>query len=219
MLGQTHRPAAIPPGAQVETLRRADAKANRITPDSIVTVINRGRVVLERKWDGEDYALRPFTHNGGTEDAPYLMSMPYAPAAHFQHHCPVAGTRDPNSPDLRAESWLGILDLDPPEACIPFTVEQCHDFGQAIEAIERSPDEPVKVVEMKDVNKSRAGAANMGNSRRPEFTQDIARAHMQPPDAVSEEIRQEAAEGEAVDPELAGAGAGGGGRKGSRKGH
>lgn len=207
MLGTTHRPATLPAGAQVEALRRADEKANRLTPESIVTVINRGVQTLTCKWDAEDYRLKPYTHNGGTAAAPYLMTMPLGAALHFQHHSPVPGTRDPNSNTLAAVSFLGILDVDPPEGCEPFTVEDCALFGQAIEAIERTEGEGVTVVDMKRNAKLRSGQGGLGNSpRRPQTTTGeendreadaLAREHMQPPDHVSDEIASETAEFEA----------------------
>lgn len=213
MLGTTHHPPKLPAGAKVEALRRQDEKANRLTPESIVTVINRGREILTRKWDAEDYPLRPYTHAGGTADAPYLMTMPYGAALHFQRHCPVPGTRDPNSSTLDAVSFLGILDTDPDDACTPFTDEECQRFGQAIEAIERTDGEQTKVVDVRKSAKTRVGQGALGNApRRNQFTSgdeadraadEIARASMQPPDGVSEEIQSEIAEGEAEEAKTA----------------
>lgn len=206
MLGTQHKPPRIPAGAQVEALRREDEKANRLTPTSLVTVINRGREALVRKWDAEDYTMRSYTHNGGTVDAPYLMQMPYGAALHFQHHCPIPGTRDPNSNTLAAESFLGILDTDPPEMCEPLTDEQCASFGQSIEAIERTAGEQTKVVDVKKNARTRAGIGGLGNQpRRPQTTTGeeadreadrIAREAMKSPDGVSDEIRADAEEGE-----------------------
>lgn len=207
MLGSVHTAPTVPPGATVEPLRRGDAKANRLTPDSIVIVINRGRQTLTRKWDGNDYDLHPFTHDGHSEDRPYLMQMPYGAALHFQFHCPIPGTRDPNSDTLAAESFLGILDTDASEFCAPMTVEECQRIGQAIEAIERTAADTT-VVDVKGVTKKRIGAAMLGNApRRPVTTtgedadreaDEIARAAMRAPEGVSEEIQSEAAEGEEV---------------------
>lgn len=221
MIGTTHRPAAIPRNAQVEALRRKDDKANKLGPESIVTVINRGRESFERKFDGEDYLLKPYTHNGGTDDAPFLMQMPFGAAMHFQKHCPVPGTRDPNSNTLAAESFLGILDTDEPELCRPFTEDECRQFGQAIEAIERLDTDATKVIDVRQAAKRRSGQGGLGNntSHKPQFTTGedadrqadaIARHAMQAPDGVSDEIASEAAEGEA---ELATSGGGGRSRR------
>jgi hypothetical protein len=141
MLGTMHKPPKIPRARRSKPCDAKDEKANKLTPTSLVTVINRGRELLVRKWDAEDYPLRSYTHNGGTADAPYLMQMPYGAALHFQRHCPIPGTRDPNSNTLAAESFLGILDTDPEEFCAPLTDEQCAAYGQAIEAIERTDGE------------------------------------------------------------------------------
>ena len=200
MLGAQHRTVALPKGSQVETLRRSDAKANRIMPDTIVTVINRGVATLVRKWDGMDFAILPYTHKGGTKAAPFLLAMPYAGALHFQHHCPVPGTRDAESPDFAAISFLGILDTDPPENCEPFTQAQCKKFGQAIEALQRPEGDDAKPVKMKGQS-SRVGQGGRGNSvgRKPQFTKDVAREHLQPPGGVSDEIRGDEAEGAAAE--------------------
>lgn len=208
MFGSTHRPATIPPGAQVALLRRQDEKANKIGPDTLVTVINRGREPLVRKWDGEDYVLPPFTADGGTDTTPTLRQMPYAAALHFQKHCPIPGTRDPLSNTLAAESFLGILDTDAPELCVPMTEDECQRAGQAIEAIERPAHEPTQVVEMKEVSTRKIGQAGLGTQTgaRVDFDRTVAAEHMRPPEGVSDEIRSEAAAGEAEEAELAGVG-------------
>lgn len=172
MLGTTHRPARIPAGAKVELLRKPDSKANRLTPDSLVTVINRGREMLVCKWDGEDYHLQPYTHDGGTADQPHLIQMPYGAALLFQQHCPVPGTRDPYSPTFAAVSFLGILDTESADMCVPFTDEECRKFGQTVEAIERSDEEQrgLQVVDVKKTQHTRVGQGGLGNApKRPAF--------------------------------------------------
>lgn len=207
MLGSVHRRPSVPTGSIVETLRRPDEKANRLTPLSLVTVINRGRTVIEAKFDGEDFELPPFTHKGGTEETPYLMQIPYGAALLFQRHAPIPGTRDAHSADAFAESFLGILDTDAPEACAPLSVDECTAAGQAIEAIGRLEGESTRVVDMKDNRRRTTGQGGLGNAQNRLQTTTgeendreadaIARDAMQPPDGVSPEIQSEAAEGEA----------------------
>lgn len=197
-LGQPYREPDLPAGAKIQTLRKQDEKANKLTPDTMVTVINRSRETFVRKWDAEDYALLPYTHDGGTEDRPFVMRMPYGAALLFQRHCVIPGTRNPDSNTLAAESYLGILGIDPDDACTPLSDDELRTLGHAIEAIERDSSAPVKVVDVKTATRRGIAAQAMGNSsgaRGVEFTKEVAAEHMRPPDGVSSEIAGEAAEG------------------------
>lgn len=121
----------VPAGATVIDLTPVNPASQALTPDTIVTCINRGREVLVRKFDALDYPLHP--HAVG------FIKMPYGAALHFQRHCTVPGTRDAFSG--AEQSFIGILGVDPPEWCEPFTDEQCERFGIAIEAIDRTGEE------------------------------------------------------------------------------
>lgn len=126
----------LPAGTKVIDLSPVNEASQALTPETSVVVINRGRATLVRKFDALDYPLRPHTEG--------LLRMPYGAALHFQRHCTVPGTRDVFSG--AEQSFIGILGIDPPEWCEPFTDEQCERFGIAIEAIDRSgEDEPVQV--------------------------------------------------------------------------
>lgn len=123
-------------------LTPVNASEEQLGPTTIVVAINRGVETLERKFDGLDYKLPPHTEG--------LLSMPYAAALHFQRHCPVPSSRDVFTGE--EDSFIGIIrtavkgvPIDPPAWCVPFTPEQCERFGQAIEAIQRQPDEEVQV--------------------------------------------------------------------------
>lgn len=138
-----------------------------LTPETLVLAINRGHETLVRKFDALDYPLHPHTKG--------LIRMPYAAALHFQKHTTVPGTRDTNS---GAEvSYLGIIrtdqagwpeqiDIDPPEACQPFTVEQCTAFGQRIEAVARDPREDVQVASVSNAVLSGKVPTGRGGSGR-----------------------------------------------------
>lgn len=102
-----------------------------LTPETIVTVINRGHATLVRMFDARNYAIRPHTVG--------LHTMPYGAALHFQKHCVVQGTREFETG--AQESYLGIIGVDQPAACEPFTVEECEQFGQRIEALSRTAGE------------------------------------------------------------------------------
>lgn len=115
-----------------------------LEPETPVLVINRGHATLTRKWDGLDYALHPHTKG--------LIRMAYGAAIHFQKHTTVPGTRDVETGSeqsylgiLRTDQagWPGQIAIDLPEACEPFTEEECLAFGQRIEAIQREPGEEV----------------------------------------------------------------------------
>lgn len=128
--------ANLPAGAKVVDLSPVNEAQQALTPETIVVCINRGRETLVRKFDALDYPLHPHTEG--------YIKMPYGAALHFQRHCTVPGTRDVFSG--AEQSFIGILGVDPPEWCEPFTDEQCQRFGIAVEAIDRSgEDEPVQM--------------------------------------------------------------------------
>lgn len=138
-----------------------------LTPETPVLVINRGHETLVRKFDALDYPLHPHTKG--------LIRMPYAAALHFQKHTTVPGTRDMESG--AEQSYLGIirtdqagwpeqLPIDQPEACEPFTIEECTTFGQRIEAVARDPREAVQVASVSSAVASGKVPTGRGGSGR-----------------------------------------------------
>jgi len=124
MSGQTYQQPQLPAGAEVAMLRREDDKANELTPETFVTCINRGRQVLVDMFDSQRYAIPPG-----------YFQCQYGAALHFQRRQVVPGTRIPGQGH---KSWIGILNVDKPVMCEPFTDAELEEFGEAVEAINRS---------------------------------------------------------------------------------
>jgi len=101
-----------------------------LLPTTPVVCVNRGPRTLEDKYDGDDYVIPART----------LFQVTFAAAQHFQRRQIVPGTRnpDPNSPGVQYVSWIGIVGIDPPEACEVFTDEELELFGESAEGLNRA---------------------------------------------------------------------------------
>lgn len=183
--------------APVTKIGPANMRPQPLTPETMVDVINRGFETLVRKYDSHDYELPPHTEG--------LFQIPYGCALHFQKHTTVPGTRDVGSGV--EQSYLGIVRnatngqlIDPPEFCEPFTEEQCRQFGQRIEAVARSSDDPVQTVSVSSMTASgRVPVGRQSTGRRRmqrEGVGNVADALAPPegPNEAQEEINQDSAE-------------------------
>lgn len=146
----------LPDGHKAVDLVAEDAKANELTPETIVTVVNRGRKPLSDMFDGRHYHV----------PAGYAR-MPYGAAVHFQKRAVVPGTR--NLEQGGYVSWFGILGVDDPSMCEPFTDEYLESVGEKAEAIDRSAfsdpaDRDVTVVKTNTARASQPGQGLIGGA-------------------------------------------------------
>lgn len=120
-MGRTYTPPELSADTKIADLVPSDTGGAELTPDTIVTCINRGRRELVDKFDGREYRI-PVGH----------FRCKYGEAVHFQLHQGIPGSRDVHS--RKQSSWIGVVNVDPPERCRPFTEEECERFGQEPEA-------------------------------------------------------------------------------------
>lgn len=113
------------PSGPVADLVPESADGARLTPDTAVLVVNRGRAPLRAKFDGRDYVIPPGE-----------VIMPYGAARHFQQRLIIPGTRNPETGAV--QSYLGIRGLDDDWMCLPLTDDECDRYGEAKEAIDRA---------------------------------------------------------------------------------
>src|SRR5690348_6564706 len=128
MARQYSRPD-LPDGADVRDLVPVDADTRTLTPKTRVTCINRGVETLLVQHNGHHYEI-----------APGLFEVAYATARHIQQRLIVPGTRQRTVSQrgvIRATSYIGILGVDAPEACEPFTVAELNAFGVKHEGLDR----------------------------------------------------------------------------------
>lgn len=126
----TYTPPANIDLSEVVTLLPAHKQKQELKPDTPVICINRGPHELRDQWDADPYVIPPNAR----------FQVAYAAAKHFQQRLIVPGTRNPNVHDASAPmyvSWIGILGVDPEEACTPFTVDQLAYFGESVEGLNR----------------------------------------------------------------------------------
>lgn len=140
---RTYEPPELPAGVKPTAIRPQQI-ANVLGPDTVVTVIFRGGPPIVDMYDSRDYVV-PEKPEGvdlvdyrGQWCDPSYFTMPYAIALHLQERSIVPGTRNPTNFRI-ASSQLGILNVDPPERCQPFTPDQLERFGGTYkEGIDRS---------------------------------------------------------------------------------
>ena len=152
----------LPDGHQVVDLVPEDAKANELTPDTIVTCLNRGRKPLTDMFDGRNYVVPAG-----------FVRMPYGAAKHFQRRAIVPGTKNLEIGGWL--SWLAIMNIDAPELCVPFTDAELAKFGEAVEAIDRSAmsdpaDRDVTLMQTSQARSAMPGQGLVGGGpRRPQL--------------------------------------------------
>jgi hypothetical protein len=123
----------IPPpleGAPPPSLVPVDAHQHRLTPETEVTCINRSSQVLLAQSNGQHYEIPPG-----------MFRCRYADAKLFQARLIVPGTRAGllgRGGSIRAESYIGILGIDPPEKCQPLTPARERQAAETKEAFDRS---------------------------------------------------------------------------------
>lgn len=99
-------------------------------PTTPVICVNRGPRTLDDKYDGDDYVIPPYVQ----------FQVSFAAALHFQRRQIVPGTRNPDvqAAGVQYVSWIGILGIDPDEACAVFTDEELALFGESAEGLNRA---------------------------------------------------------------------------------
>lgn len=140
-----------------------------LKPDDDVIIVNRGRHTIEEKHDGVAYKIPPQRY----------CRIKYAAAQHFQSRLVVPGTRNPmqTGPSQKQDSFIGIVDVDPPAKCEPFDDAYVDKYSLQVEAIDRSMLDPadadVRTVQTNAVAASLPGAG-AGGSMRPQISGDLA---------------------------------------------
>jgi len=152
----TYAEPELPAGVKVQRLRPDHVPNLVLDSNTEVLVINRGPNALSLKWDGEDHRIPSHRET--------LIRMPYGAARHFQEKAVVPGSRDAQNLTAQ-ESFLGIIGIDPEEACEPFTEEECARFALIPEAIARDRGE-VDYVPMEKARRAMPNAANRGRGGR-----------------------------------------------------
>lgn len=148
-MGQSYTAPSLPPGTEVVMLRKEDDKANELTPDTFVTCINRGRRPLVDMFDAQNYVIPPG-----------YFQLQFGAAQHFQKRQVVPGTK--NLAVGGFKSWIGILGVDSPELCEPFTDDELEHYGEAVEAIDRSAEPDGASVRIIRTSSARAGVSGQG---------------------------------------------------------
>jgi hypothetical protein len=160
MADQFYQPPDLPAGIKPKPLVPEHLHGVPLTPDTIVTCIQRGTEPVHDKFDGKDYVIEPG-----------YFSAPYGAARHFQTRAVVPGSRNPETG--KQESFIGILSVDRPDRCEPFSEEQCQRFGLKVEAIAReelsSPSARQAHLESVNAIRARMPGAAFGSTLRPEI--------------------------------------------------
>lgn len=153
-------PDAPAGSAPVDLTAAANPTATREpAPDQRVLCINRGeKPLLGCMFDGRAIDLP------GRSDAnpSALFYIEYQAGKHFQRRLIVPGTK--NLEGQTYVSWIGILGVDPPEHCEPFTHEELVRFGEKAEAIDRETftDPADRNVQILKTSSARAASATLG---------------------------------------------------------
>lgn len=119
-----------------------------------VVCINRGRKPLVDTFDARHYEIPAG-----------FFEIEYGAAKHLQRRLIVPGTRNITSNEQ--VSWIGILGVNPPELCEPFTDEQLAIYGENVEAIARDVDHGFgREVRVVPTNAVRASSPTIGMGGR-----------------------------------------------------
>ena len=118
-----------------------------------VLCINRGNRVLQETFDGRHFEIPP-GH----------FYIEYEAAKHTQRRQIVPGTKNPEGGPTAYLSFIGIVGVDDPSRCEPFTPEELAAFGEKVEAIDRgalsnATDRATKVI---PTNVARAHSPTLG---------------------------------------------------------
>lgn len=153
-----------PPKLGAAPLLSPVTAAKKLEPTSIVTLIFRGGPPIVDKFDGRDYIVPPLPADvplwewqEATHEAS-AWQVEFQVAAHLQTRAVVPGSRNPHTG--KTESQLGIIEVDRPDRCEPFTAEELKKFGLA-EAIDRSAAELPSMRNVQVISTTQAVAAAM----------------------------------------------------------
>jgi hypothetical protein len=124
MADQYYNKPALPADAAVRSLVPMHEHGLKLTPETVVLCVHRGVEPLVDKYDGRDYEILPG-----------FFEVAYGAALHFKARAVVPGSRNPETG--KQESFIGIVGIDRPERCVPFTLEECERFNLIPEAIDR----------------------------------------------------------------------------------
>lgn len=117
----------LPPDLVVKDLSKSvtEGPQKEPKPDERVICINRGRKDITVTFDSRHMVLPPG-----------YFEIEYEAAKHFRNREIVPGTKNPELNTF--VSWIAILNVDADEKCQPFTDEELLEFGEKVEAIDRS---------------------------------------------------------------------------------
>jgi len=155
MQGTGYVRPTLPPDVVVNDLSASSSRGpvREPAPDERVLCINRGNKTLVDTFDG--------IHR---EIPPGYFEIEYAAAQHHQRRLIVPGTK--NIEQGGYVSYIGILGVNDDALCQPFTDEELQQFGEAVEAIDRSAltgsESKVEVIK---TSRARAASPTLGAGR------------------------------------------------------
>lgn len=124
----------------VQQLRPETSQEIKLTPETEVLCIHRGRTPIEDTFDSKHYIIEPG-----------YFTIQLGAARHFKARAVVPGSRNPELGKYSQASFIAIIGVavptatglkvqkvvDAPEEWAPFTDAECASFGLALEAIDR----------------------------------------------------------------------------------
>lgn len=162
----------------IQDLKPESSGEVRLTPDTKVLCINRGRDVVKDTFDSRHYTI-----------APGYFTCDYGAALHFKNRAVVPGSRNPET-NFQASfiaiigvvvpsdgGWKVALPVDQAEQWDPFTDDECREYGHALEALDRDGmidpiDADVAIVDTPGTGRAKApsrvkSSGAGGGSRKP----------------------------------------------------
>jgi hypothetical protein len=145
----------------VQTLKPESSGEIKLTPDTMVLCINRGREEYRDMFDSRPYVI-----------GPGYFTAPYGAAKHFQARAVVPGSRNPETnfqasfitiigvTEMTREGLKVIKAIDPADDWPAFSDEECRLYGHAVEALDRA--NMLEAIEPEIEVKTVAGAGNRG---------------------------------------------------------
>ncbi len=141
----------LPPGVVVPDLVPSGRSGVELTPATRVQCVNRNCVPITDMWNAVRYEIPPG-----------IFRVEYGAALHFQKRAVVPGTRAIATG--AEESYIGIRNVDPPDWCKQFSLEQLALYATIPEAIDRKAfaSQQARNVEIIDMGTARGRAPGMG---------------------------------------------------------
>lgn len=122
----------------IQDLKPESSGEVKLTPETKVLCINRGRDVVKDTFDSRHYTIEPG-----------YFTCDYGAALHFKNRAVVPGSRNPETHFQAsfiavigvvvptADGFKVVLPVDHHEQWDPFTDDECREYGHAIEALDR----------------------------------------------------------------------------------